>query len=169
MLALCMIGLSVGMYLIYFENLVKAGSIVSITSLFLYLASFSPGMGPQPWTVNSEIYPLHLRGTAVSLSTTANWLANYLVSSVFLSTTATDTGKVASYSVIAVFCVLAFIFIFFLLPETKEKSLDEIVMLFNPKLAEHVAHTRPTETGGEEEGIIIPQFNEGEDEEKKCN
>lgn len=137
-LALCMIGLSLGMYLIYFENMMGVGSVVSIVSLFLYLASFSPGMGPQPWTVNSEIYPLHLRGTAASLSTTANWVANYAVSAVFLTTTESNEGKVATYFVIAMFCIMAFIFIYYLLPETKEKSIDEIVLMLNPNLEEHL-------------------------------
>ena len=132
-LAVFMIGVSLGMYLIYFQGLLKAGSIVSIICLFSYIAFFAPGMGSQPWTVNSEIYPLHLRGTAMSLSTTANWLANYAVSSVFLSTTDSDIGKVLTYFGIAAFCMSAFAFIYYLLPETKEKSIDEIVLLLNPE------------------------------------
>lgn len=56
------------------------GKMISFLSLITYLAFFSVGMGGTPWTVNSEIYPIHLRGTGNALATTANWVTNYLVS-----------------------------------------------------------------------------------------
>ena len=134
LLAVCMCGLSFGMYLIYYKGS-DLGSIVSVVSLMAYLACFSPGMGPQPWTVNSEIYPLHLRGAANGISTTANWVANYAVSSVFLTSTEQPIGKVLSYIAIALFCLMAFAFIYTLLPETKGKTLNEIIVLFKPRLS----------------------------------
>ena len=48
-------------------------------SILFYLAFFSIGMGATPWTVNSEIYPLHLRGMGNSCSTFSNWASNYVV------------------------------------------------------------------------------------------
>ena len=132
MLAMCMISLSFGMYLIYYEQS-EVGGTVAVFSLMAYLACFAPGMGPQPWTVNSEIYPVHLRGAATGISTTANWIANYAISAVFLTSTEKPIGKVLTYVVIAVFCLLAACFIYALLPETKGKTLDQIIVLFNPK------------------------------------
>lgn len=41
--------------------------------LMLYLAAFSPGLGPVPWAVNAEIYPLRLRGVMGGAAATANW------------------------------------------------------------------------------------------------
>ena len=131
-LAFFMVGLSFGNYLIYFNNNMETGGLICVLCLGLYLASFSPGMGPQPWTVNSEIYPLHLRGIAMSLSTTANWVANYAISAVFLTTTETNIGKVITYLVIALFCLMAFAFIYHLLPETKGLPLNAVIELFNP-------------------------------------
>ena len=133
LLALCMSGLSLGMYFNYFLDQKGTGTVISVASLFLYLAFFSPGMGPQPWTVNSEIYPLHLRATGVSISTTANWLTNYVVSALFLTSTETSLGKVITYLLLGCFCLMAFAFIYYMLPETKGKPLDEIIMLFKPK------------------------------------
>jgi Sugar (and other) transporter len=47
--------------------------------MLAYLAAFSPGMGPVPWAVNAEIYPLQLRGLANGAATASNWLANAAV------------------------------------------------------------------------------------------
>ena len=44
-------------------------------------------MGPMPWTVNAEIYPLWARSTCNSIATSANWFFNFLVSMTFLTLT----------------------------------------------------------------------------------
>lgn len=69
-----------------------AGKWVSLTGILLYLAFFSISLGCTPWTINSEIYPLHLRGAGNSVSTTTNWVSNYVVSQFFLIVTTTTTG-----------------------------------------------------------------------------
>lgn len=46
---------------------VNVGGWLSLVSLGLYVAFFQPGMGPMPWTINAEIYPLHARSMAVSV------------------------------------------------------------------------------------------------------
>lgn len=90
----------------------------------LYLAFFSIGLGNTPWTVNSEIYPLHLRGVGMSLATTTNWVSNYIISQLFLTLTSSSVGKVVTFACIAVFCVFAWLFVYYLLPETKGKSIE---------------------------------------------
>lgn len=60
---------------------------LTIVVLFLYIAFFAPGMGPVPWTVNSEIYPTWARSTAIAIATTVNWLCNLIVSMTFLTLT----------------------------------------------------------------------------------
>ena len=60
---------------------------LTIVVLFLYIAFFAPGMGPLPWTINSEIYPTWARSTAIAIATTVNWLCNLLVSMTFLTFT----------------------------------------------------------------------------------
>ena len=52
------------------------GGIVACIGVSCFLLSFSFGMSSTPWTLNSEIYPLHVIGTANSLSATTNWLVN---------------------------------------------------------------------------------------------
>ncbi|KAL1276062.1 hypothetical protein QQF64_035685, partial [Cirrhinus molitorella] len=59
-------------------------SWVVLLGLVLYLAFFAPGMGPMPWTVNSEIYPLWARSTGNACSAGVNWTFNVMVSLTFL-------------------------------------------------------------------------------------
>lgn len=84
--------LGLGMYLLNSNN--SVGQWIASFAICSYLTFFSIGMGSTPWTVNSEIYPLHLRGIGNSMSTLGNWLGNYIVSAVFLSATETDLGEV---------------------------------------------------------------------------
>merc|ERR1719495_2091137 len=55
-----------------------------VVGLMTYLVCFQSGLGPIPWIVNSEIYPLWFRSYGVSLSTGFNWALNIMVSYTFL-------------------------------------------------------------------------------------
>eukprot|EP00128_Syssomonas_multiformis_P004245 Colp12_sorted_trinity150504_noHs@16566 len=102
---------------------------LSITSLVTYIAFFAPGMGPIPWTVNSEIYKNKYRSMGNSVSTSVNWIGNLIISFTFLHLTdlLTPAGAFWLYGGIG---ILGFFFIYALLPETKGKSLEEIQYLF---------------------------------------
>ena len=122
LIALSMAAISCGMLLVNFTDAVGTGQVLSLGALFSYLFFFAIGMSSQPWTVNSEIYAVHVRGTATSLATTANWISNYAIAAVFLTTTSSPLGRVLTYLVIAGFCMAAFVFVYVLLPETKGRS-----------------------------------------------
>ena len=87
--SLLVISAGLGLFNFYDHDSAQSisGSWIALTGIILYLAFFSVGMGCTPWTVNSEIYPLHLRGCGLSLSTTGNWVTNYFVSQLFLTLT----------------------------------------------------------------------------------
>ena len=90
---MCVLG--VGMYLS--NNNYAGGQWVAGIALFAYLAFYSIGMGATPWTVNSEIYPLHLRGIGNSMATLGNWAGNYVISAIFLTATETELGEVTFF------------------------------------------------------------------------
>ena len=68
--------------------------ITSLTGLILYLAFFAPGMGPMPWTVTSELYPLRVRSLCTSITAGTNWVSNFAVSMTFLTLCRAVTEKV---------------------------------------------------------------------------
>ena len=90
----------------------------------MFLLLFSFGMSATPWAINAEIYPLHVIGTANSLATTMNWVANFLVASVFLQTTQSVRGEALTYSGLAGFALLGYVFVYFLVPETANKQIE---------------------------------------------
>ena len=94
-----------------------------------YLTFFCIGFAAQPWTVCGEIFPAHLRGTANSITTTTNWLFNYLLSALFLVITSTDTGKIISYIILALSCFFAYWFTYMYVPETKDRSLEDCIRM----------------------------------------
>jgi MFS family permease len=75
--------------------------------------------------VLSEIYPLRIRGRAMSIGTVANWGANLIVALSFLTLTQV-LGKPATFWLYGIVSIGAWLFAFFLVPETKGRSLEEI-------------------------------------------
>ncbi|KAH9512828.1 hypothetical protein Btru_036702 [Bulinus truncatus] len=105
-------------------------SWMAILGLILYLMFFAPGMGPMPWTINSEIYPIWARSTGNSLSAATNWIANLVVSMTFLTLTETLT-KYGTYWLFVGIAISGLIFFGLYLPETKGRSLEDVEDLFS--------------------------------------
>lgn len=119
---------------------------LAILGLAMYIAFFSPGMGPVPWTMNSEIYPEEYRGICGGMSATVCWVSNLIVSQTFLSIAdAVGTGQ--TFLILAGIAVLAFIFVAVCVPETKGLTFDEVELIWkerawgkNPDTQSLVAH-----------------------------
>ena len=109
----------------HFKQLAGLTKDLAIGSLVIYVASFAVGLGPIFWLLISEIYPLKVRGAAMSAVTVTNWGMNLVVSVTFLSLVAVlgDAGTFWLYGVIA---VAAWIFFYRLVPETNGKTLEQI-------------------------------------------
>lgn len=116
---------SVCMYLSnFFDGTIHTiGNYLAIAALLIYIAFFSIGFSSTPWSVNTEIYPIHLIGTATALATATNWLSNFVVSSTFLTIMSTDIGKIVAFILLAGFALSAFIFIYYLVPETNNRPI----------------------------------------------
>ena len=98
---------------------------IVIALLMTYVVGFAVGLGPVFWLMISEIYPLQVRGIAMSIATIANWAANLLVALTFL-TLFDVIGRPATFILYAALCVAAIVFAFLLVPETKGRSLEDI-------------------------------------------
>jgi sugar porter (SP) family MFS transporter len=119
-MAVTLVGLAIA-----FQLSGSARSDLALTFLILYVGSFAIGFGPVFWLLISEIYPSEIRGEANSVATAANWLANFGVALTFLSLV-TAFGQTAVFGAFAVLSVLAIVFTLALVPETRERSLEEI-------------------------------------------
>ncbi|MEO6908017.1 MAG: sugar porter family MFS transporter [Abditibacteriaceae bacterium] len=98
---------------------------IAVVSLMVYVGSFAVGLGPVFWLILSEIYPLAIRGRAMSVGTIANWGANLIVAVSFLTLTQ-DIGKSFTFWLFGIVSIGAWLFAFFLVPETKGKTLEQI-------------------------------------------
>ena len=99
--------------------------IAVIIILMAYVAAFAIGLGPVFWLLISEIYPDNIRAKAGSVATIANWGSNFIVALVFPILVGA-IGQGNSFWVFAVLTLLAIVFVYFLVPETKGRSLDQI-------------------------------------------
>jgi len=100
-------------------------SWVTLAGLMLYVASFAVSFGPLLWVMLPEIFPLKVRGAGAGVSALSNWGANFVVSQAFLPLVAL-IGTTAVFWIFAGVCVAAAIFIYFLVPETRGRSLEQI-------------------------------------------
>jgi hypothetical protein len=103
----------------------SAAGLVTLAGLVCFIISFAFSMGPVVWTVINEIFPGRIRGRAVAIATAVNWGSAFLVSEFFLSMV-NGIGADLTFGVFAGFCVIAWIWIYFAVPETKGLSLEQI-------------------------------------------
>jgi SP family galactose:H+ symporter-like MFS transporter len=119
------VGLAILGAAFHFQQLVAFKSYVAIGGLVIYVACFAFGLGPIFWLLISEIYPLKVRGAAMSAVTVTNWTFNLVVAVTFL-TLVGAVGHADTFWLYGLVAVGAWIFFYFLVPETKGKTLEEI-------------------------------------------
>ncbi|CAO3594897.1 unnamed protein product [Absidia cylindrospora] len=98
---------------------------VLITALIVYVASYALGLGYAPWLIQSEIFTTSMRGKANGISTAVNWICNFIISTTFLSMTNTmSTG--GTYFFYAGLSIILYVLIYMLVPETANRTLEEV-------------------------------------------
>jgi SP family arabinose:H+ symporter-like MFS transporter len=90
-----------------------------------YTGFFAFAMGPIPWVVISEIFPNKIRGRAASIATSTLWTGTLVVTFTFLSLVHA-LGVSGTFSIYAILCVVSFVFILKMVPETRGKTLEQI-------------------------------------------
>ena len=132
------IGMAVGALGVALCNVVTGlPALVSVVCIMLYSASFMFSWGPICWVLISEIFPNTIRGAAVALAVAFQWIFNFIVSSTFvpmyniqMGAMGDKFGHMFAYALYGIICVVAAIFVWKLVPETKGKTLEEMNTLF---------------------------------------
>jgi len=102
--------------------------MVMIVFACLFIAAFASTWGPMAWAVTSEIYPSRYRSVCIALCAASNWSFNFFIG--FATPFITSSISFAYGYVFAACNFLAVILVFFFLPETSGRSLEEIDTMF---------------------------------------
>ncbi|QKX63915.1 uncharacterized protein TRUGW13939_11087 [Talaromyces rugulosus] len=111
----------------------KAAGWTAIAFIYIYDVNFSYSFAPIGWVLPSEIFNLSIRSKAISITTSATWMCNFIIGLVtpdMLSSISWGT-----YIFFAAFCLLAFAFTFFCIPETRGKTLEDMDLIFGDTAA----------------------------------
>ena len=110
--------------------------LITAASLLIYSASFMFSWGPICWVLIAEIFPNTIRGAAVAIAVAFQWISNFIVSSSFVPmfnmqlTEGDGFGHWFTYGLYGIICVIAALFVWKLVPETKGKSLEHMPQLW---------------------------------------
>ena len=113
--------------------------LLTALSIMVYSASFMFSWGPICWVLIAEIFPNTIRGQAVAVAVAFQWIFNFIVSSTFVPmfnmhlTEGDDFGHWFTYGLYGIICVVAAVFVWRLVPETKGKTLEDMSKLWKWK------------------------------------
>ncbi len=129
-------GMCVSLIAIGVSACMHAVGIWMLICMMAYIACFAMSVGPVTWVILSEIFPTKIRGRAMAIATLSLWVANFIVSQTFPmmdeNTLLVETFNHGfPFFVYAAFCVVLFLFVKKLVPETKGKTLEEIEKIWN--------------------------------------
>jgi MFS family permease len=140
-----------------------------IACTYLFVASYAPTWGPVSWIYPPELFPLRVRGKAVALTTSANWIFNFALS--YFVPPAFVNIKWKVYVIFGVFNTAMAIHVWFLFPETAGKTLEDVESMFLSKVPAWKTHVEYGRITAIEHGAVDPekiaQFNQIEVAEAK--
>ncbi|WVR09807.1 hypothetical protein IAU60_006883 [Kwoniella sp. DSM 27419] len=133
--------------------------ICGLVSIFLFSGAFSASFGPVSWIYQSEIFPMNQRALGTSVSTASNWLNNVIIGQV------TPYGfKTLGWKYFFVYVATNFsngVVAYFLFPETKNKTLEEIGLLFGDTNVR--SYTGPNTNNGNDFAVDEGKKHDGDE------
>jgi len=102
-----------------------APSWLTLLSVLVFIVSFAIGLGPVFWLLAAEIFPLEVRSLGMGIASFCNWGSNFIVALTF-PILLTNLGGSIVFWLYGAFSLIALLFIWAYVPETKGKSLEEI-------------------------------------------
>ncbi|QKX57007.1 uncharacterized protein TRUGW13939_04115 [Talaromyces rugulosus] len=132
-----------------------------VAFIAIYIFFFASTWGPGAWILIGEIFPIPVRARGVALSTASNWLWNTIIAVItpYMVGTEPQDGNMKS-SVFFVWggtCTACFLYSYFLVPETKGLSLEQVDKMMEETTPRTSAKWRPHTTFATEKGMVIEQ------------
>lgn len=123
-MAICLAGFAAVLFWL------PANTVLVLPCILGYVAFFAFGLGPGVWVCLAELFPNHIRGRAMSVATVVLWLAVSLVTATFLSLVRRFSAPVVFLGY-AIVCGVSFAYIALCLPETRNRTLEEIEIMWS--------------------------------------
>ncbi len=125
------IGMAIGAFSVAMCDSLSITGIVPVLSIIVYAAFFMMSWGPICWVLISEIFPNTIRGQAIAIAVAFQWIFNYIVSASFPALY--DFSPMFAYGIYGTICILAALFVWRFVPETKGKTLEDMTELWKKR------------------------------------
>jgi len=128
------------------NNLAAVNAQIAFIAIFIFF--FASTWGPGAWIVIGEIFPLPIRSRGVGLSTASNWLWNTIIAVITPYMVGAKYGNLKSsvFFVWGGLCTICFVYSYFLIPETKGLSLEQVDRMMEETTPRNSAKWVPHET-----------------------
>lgn len=137
------------------DNIPAVNAQIAFIAIFIFF--FASTWGPGAWILIGEIFPLPIRSRGVALSTASNWLWNTIIAVITPYMVGETHGNLKSsvFFVWGGLCTCAFVYSYFLVPETKGLSLEQVDRMMEETTPRTSAGWKPTTTfaGGLDHGV----------------
>jgi len=128
------------------NNIPAVNAQIAFIAIFIFF--FASTWGPGAWIVIGEIFPLPIRSRGVGLSTASNWLWNTIIAVITPYMVGETRGNMKSsvFFVWGGLCTCAFVYTYFLVPETKGLSLEQVDKMMEETTPRTSAKWKPSST-----------------------
>jgi sugar porter (SP) family MFS transporter len=128
------------------NNISAVNAQIAFIAIFIFF--FATTWGPGAWVLIGEVFPLPIRSRGVALSTASNWLWNTIIAVITPYMVGKNEGNLRSsvFFVWGGLCTIAFVYTYFLVPETKGLSLEQVDQMMAETTPRTSAKWRPTHT-----------------------
>ncbi|KAK5627155.1 hypothetical protein RRF57_002870 [Xylaria bambusicola] len=136
-----------------------------ITFICVFIAFFASTWGPGAWVLVGEIFPLPIRARGIALSTASNWLWNFIIGLITPYMVDKDKGNLGAkvFYIWGSLCATAFFFTWFLIPETKGLTLEQVDRMLEETTPRTSSKWKPhdvyTAEAGSEDGPVAKAPN----------
>ncbi len=118
------LGMALGALGVALSNVMSLPALVPVISIMVYSACFMFSWGPICWVYIAELFPNTIRSEATAIAVAFQWIFNFIVSSTFVPMY--NWSHFFAYALYGVICLIAAVFVWKLVPETKGKTLEDM-------------------------------------------